>query len=376
MLTQSQVDGTVRFNQSAALQPVYDFAVKDLTPKCQTVWRFKQSAQVKLHLTNKSDRTASFQLAGQGQTAGCYVEFEWPTGAGNRAPQADLKLAAGETISVPVRVTLPPPCLLSFRRQKFYFTVTSTLLAACQQRRSLLGHVARPPLIGPGLLLLGLVGVVVGLFLAPQPLPQPYVNNKLAAVDQMSAATPSGPFIMPVYSAGNTPQDSFETEATGAVAMTYQQMLQDVAQQYDLDWRILAEVAYWESHFNPWAIGRRNEMGLMQIMPLTWSEWAPQVGVFDPYDPYSNAQVAAAYLVYLRNYCRANGYTETYWMLIGYNWGPNNLRQLFQQGGGLEDVPERPRHYALNIVQLGPEAPIRRQEQLETVVVALESPTR
>jgi hypothetical protein len=58
-------------------------------------------------------------------------------------------------------------------------------------------------------------------------------------------------------------------------------------------------------------------------------------------------------------------------MLIGYNWGPNNLRQLFQQQGGLEDVPERPRQYALRIVQFGPEAPVRRQEELETVVVPL-----
>jgi soluble lytic murein transglycosylase-like protein len=175
-------------------------------------------------------------------------------------------------------------------------------------------------------------------------------------------------FVMPVYMAGNSPQNPFDTGNAMAAAVTYRQLFEDVAGQYGLDWRMLAEIAYRESGFNPWAIGRRNEMGLMQILPLTWSEWAPRVGVIDPYDPASNVQVAAAYLVFLQNYSRARGYTEPYWMLIGYNWGPNNLRQLFQQQGKLDDVPELPRHYALKILQYGPEAPIRRQEQLEAVV--------
>jgi soluble lytic murein transglycosylase-like protein len=123
-----------------------------------------------------------------------------------------------------------------------------------------------------------------------------------------------------------------------------------VALQYGLDWRMLAELAYRESRMNPFAVGRDNDMGLMQIVPSTWNEWAPKVGVSDPFDPYSNVLVAGAYLAYLRSYCQARGYQETQWMLVGYNWGPDNLGKLFESEGDWEQVPEKQRYYALNIV--------------------------
>jgi soluble lytic murein transglycosylase-like protein len=138
---------------------------------------------------------------------------------------------------------------------------------------------------------------------------------------------------------------------TATPALTYEEIFQKIALQYGLDWRILAALAYQESRMNPLAMGRDNDMGLMQILPSTWNEWAPKVGVSDPFDPYSNALVAAAYLAYLRDYCRVRGYGEMHWMLIGYNWGPQNLRQLFESKGGLAEVPEKQRQYASVIME-------------------------
>ncbi|MCG3211071.1 MAG: Membrane-bound lytic murein transglycosylase F [Anaerolineae bacterium] len=350
--------------QPTIAPPVYDFAVSDLSPKRQTIWRFKSSARVKLHLTNKSSDVATFQLTGQSDS--CSVEFDWPIGAAYPAAQPELQLAAGQSVWIAVRVVLPSPELMGLRRQQFFFTVTSAMLAGGQPRRPLLGQVSRPPIIGPGLMLLLVVGAMVGLFMAwPAPL-QPQADSNPAAINPMTAATPISSFVMPVYQAGNTPQDPIAAE-TGA-AITYEQLFQDVAAQYQLDWRMLAEIAYQESRFNPWAIGRSNEMGLMQIHPVTWQAWAPRVGVFDPYDPASNVQVAAAFLAYLRNFCQTRGYSDPHWMLIGYNWGPNNLDKLFKQQVGLDAVPEKPRQYAARILQLGPDAAIRRQAQLEAVV--------
>lgn len=149
--------------------------------------------------------------------------------------------------------------------------------------------------------------------------------------------------------------------------MSYETMFREIALQYQLDWRLLAGVAYQESRLNPWAIGRDNDLGLMQILPSTWDEWAPQVGVADPFDPYSNVSVAAAYLAYLRDYCQARGYPEIQWMLIGYNWGPDNLRRLFAQNGGWAQVPEKQRRYALQILQSlaagpnGPDDPFKKE---------------
>lgn len=351
-------------NSLPSVEPsFYDFAVDNLSPKKQTVWRFNGKAKSTLRLTNKSNRPAAFQITGQGDVADSLVEFIGPSETVSRL---ELKLAAGETASVPVRVLLPAPRLLGLRRQQFFFTVTTTLLDGAPQNRPLLGQITRPPLAGPGVLLLVVIGLVTGLLRAPQLVSPPDTGSQQAIGGPVAAATPGGSFVMPRYNAGNTPPEW--AELAPGTHLTYQQMFQEIATQYNLDWQLLAEIAYQESRFNPRALGRSSEMGLMQIHPTTWQAWAPKVGVADPYDPYSNVQVAAAFLAYLRDFCHSRGYPDSYWVLIGYNWGPNNLNKLFQQQGNLDQVPDRPRQYALRILQLEPDAAIRRQAQLESLV--------
>ncbi len=158
------------------------------------------------------------------------------------------------------------------------------------------------------------------------------------------------------------PAESSETGPTANSEMTYEEMFQEIAPQYGLDWRLMAELAYQESRMDPLAVGKSNDQGLMQIIPSTWNEWAPKVGVTDPFDPYSNALVAAAYLAYIRDYSRAQGYSGEHWLLVGYNWGPNNLRQLFESDGEFADVPETQRRYALAILQARGEGLARWQK--------------
>jgi soluble lytic murein transglycosylase-like protein len=133
--------------------------------------------------------------------------------------------------------------------------------------------------------------------------------------------------------------------------MSYEEMFQEVATRHNLDWRLLAELAYQESLMDPWALGQDNDMGMMQIIPRTWNEFAPEVGVTDPFDAYSNIQVGAAYLAYMREFTHARGYTEDVWMVVGYNWGPDNLDNLFANNGDWAQVPVRQRNYALAIVE-------------------------
>ncbi len=361
-------------DQPATARPNYDFAISGLSPGAQTLFRLKHSAQANLSLTNKSNCPALFQLTGQGETMGCHVEFELPTGFAGLASRVELELGPGESLPVLVRLTLPPPPLIALARRRYHFTVTTTLLAERWLSRSLTGRVETTPLIGSWLISLFVLCLLALAAFGVQSLPpfRPPLAAELAETNRLMTPTPTiDTIVRPTYLAGNSPSNLPEAERQDITEMTYQQMFKKVAAQYGLDWRILAEIAYQESRFNPWAIGRRNEIGLMQIRPSTWNEWAPQVGVFDPYDPYSNVQVAAAYLLYIKNYCRARGYTEEYWMLAGYNWGPNNLRQLFQQQGGWDQVPERPRQYALRIMRLGPESPARRYVQLRAIVIPL-----
>lgn len=131
---------------------------------------------------------------------------------------------------------------------------------------------------------------------------------------------------------------------------TYERMFQYVGTEYDIDWRILASLAYRESRLDPLAVGKDGERGLMQILPSTWDEFAPQVGVTDPFDAYSSTRVGAAYLAYVRRALVTQGYTEAYWMLVAYNWGPNNMNKLIQQQGNWGDVPVIRQNYVYDIL--------------------------
>jgi soluble lytic murein transglycosylase-like protein len=146
-------------------------------------------------------------------------------------------------------------------------------------------------------------------------------------------------------------------QADARVEITYEEMFREIAPQYGLDWRMLARQAYQESRLDPLAVGRDHDTGLMQIVPSTWREWAPQVGVTDPFDPYSNVLVAAAYLAFLRGYFSEMGYPEDRWMLVAYNWGPHNLRRLLEQGGGWEQVPPKRQNYALAVLEATSDLP-------------------
>lgn len=132
--------------------------------------------------------------------------------------------------------------------------------------------------------------------------------------------------------------------------MTYAEMFQKIASAYGLRWELLAEQAYRESRMDPSAVGAANDMGLMQIVPATWQEWASKVGVRDPFDPYDNLKVAAAYLAFLRDHFAELGYREYYWTLVAYNWGPGNLERHLRQGLQWNDIPEACRKYALDII--------------------------
>lgn len=135
-------------------------------------------------------------------------------------------------------------------------------------------------------------------------------------------------------------------------ALTYQEMFQEIASQHNLDWRILEALAYRESHMDYLAVGPSNDMGLMQITPPTWDEWAPKVGVEDPFDPYSNIQVGAAYLAFVRNLCAKRGHSEPHCMLVAYHWGPSRLDRLFKKGGTWDEVPASQRQYAQQIINI------------------------
>ncbi|MEX1019039.1 MAG: transglycosylase SLT domain-containing protein [Litorilinea sp.] len=151
------------------------------------------------------------------------------------------------------------------------------------------------------------------------------------------------------------PQPAAEPVAASPAAvprMTYAQMFQDVGMRFDLDWRMLAAQAYIESGFDALALGNLGSMGLMQIQPATWREWAPTLNAVDPFDSYSNALVAGVYLDYLRSLLASRGYPQTEWMLVAYNWGPDKLLDFLEAGGDWAGLPPEVRGYAEDVLRI------------------------
>lgn len=134
--------------------------------------------------------------------------------------------------------------------------------------------------------------------------------------------------------------------------LTYQQMFELIATHYDLNWRVLAAQAYIESSFDPLALGNGGAMGLLQIMPATWQEWAPQASVSDPFDAYSNTLVAALYLDFLRSELGQRGYGEIEWMLVAYNWGIDQLNEHLAAGQSWDALPAVVRQYAEDVLRI------------------------
>ena len=127
--------------------------------------------------------------------------------------------------------------------------------------------------------------------------------------------------------------------------------------RYDLDWRVLAAQAYLESGFDSLALSGQGDMGLMQIRPGTWNEFAPTVDASDPFDSYSNVLVGAVYLNYLREKLSEQGASEQGWMLVAYNWGPEKVFSHLAEGGTWETLNPERRQYAEDILQIAASIP-------------------
>lgn len=186
---------------------------------------------------------------------------------------------------------------------------------------------------------------------------QPDPSLPLVLPDQITAPGSGGPVRSVVRPPADTTADGASVASSTARPMTYAQMFQTIGVQYDLDWRMLAAQAYIESGFDTLALSSAGAMGLMQVLPGTWREWAPVVGASDPFDSYSNVQVAAIYLDHLRSQLARRGYIEKEWTLVAYHWGIDRLNNFLAEGGSWQDLPEARRRYAEDILRIAQTLP-------------------
>lgn len=93
-------------------------------------------------------------------------------------------------------------------------------------------------------------------------------------------------------------------------------LIKQVGQEQNIDWRLLASMAWAESSFRP-AI----KYGLFQVEDAAWNDWKDEVGATDRLNPLHNARVAARYLRWLISRYPGNLYKP----VLAYTWGIGNM---------------------------------------------------
>lgn len=104
----------------------------------------------------------------------------------------------------------------------------------------------------------------------------------------------------------------------------YKKLIKSVANEYNLDWRLIAAIAYQESHWRPRAKSPTGVRGMMMLTKPT----AKEVGVTDRLDPEQSLKGGARYFmnIYHRLPNDIHEPDRTWFALAAYNVGFGHLR--------------------------------------------------
>jgi hypothetical protein len=139
------------------VNPFYEFAVGDLSPRQQSVpWRKKHGDAV-IPIANKGNSDTPFRLDGEDDEHGCRFEFQVPGESTALVKQAELRVAPGASVPVPVRITPVRRRLVGLRQHSFNYTITTTMLEGNQTPRTVMGQLGSAPLIGTWMVFLFLL---------------------------------------------------------------------------------------------------------------------------------------------------------------------------------------------------------------------------
>lgn len=126
----------------------------------------------------------------------------------------------------------------------------------------------------------------------------------------------------------------------------YRTLIEKVAAEYQMDWHLLAAIAYQESHWNPVATSPTGVRGMMMLTQPT----AREMGVTNRLDPRQSLSGGARYLKNIKRRLPADIYDpdRTWLALAAYNIGRGHMedaRVLTERHGGdphlWQDVVER-----------------------------------
>lgn len=104
----------------------------------------------------------------------------------------------------------------------------------------------------------------------------------------------------------------------------YQDLIEQIAADFDMDWRLLAAIAYQESHWNPIAKSPTGVRGMMMLTRVT----AKEMGVTNRLDPAASLTGGAQYFweIHQRINAEIKEPDRTWFALAAYNIGFGHLQ--------------------------------------------------
>jgi soluble lytic murein transglycosylase-like protein len=111
----------------------------------------------------------------------------------------------------------------------------------------------------------------------------------------------------------------------GNITTKYGQPIQEAANKYGLDWKVLLTIVMKESGGNPKAVSYCGAEGLTQLMPRT----AKELGVKNSFNPKENIHGGAKYFSKMLK--KFDGNLEL--ALLAYNHGPATVNKLMEKEG-------------------------------------------
>lgn len=138
-------------------------------------------------------------------------------------------------------------------------------------------------------------------------------------------------------------------------AFKYDSLINLYSRHYKLSFDLVKAVIWRESDFNPYAVGKAGEVGLMQVTKAAAADWAKAHGVRTPsrrelFDPSLNIRVGTWYLARAKTYW-SNQKEPVVLALCEYNAGRKGTKQLTRiKTDGSIAIRKRALHYYVSSV--------------------------
>lgn len=128
-----------------------------------------------------------------------------------------------------------------------------------------------------------------------------------------------------VYISHNTYYDRYKADIPKGAVSPYDDIFKRCAKEIGWDWRMLAALAWNESHFNPYAESLVGAKGIMQMMPRTAAKYG--LDSVTIHDPERSIEAGVQYIKRLNMiFARVEDSEERIkFILAGYNAGPGHV---------------------------------------------------